>query len=189
MEPFLGQVQIFGFSFPPRGWSPCNGNLIAIAQNTALFSLLGTVYGGNGQTTFGLPNLCSRLPVGTGSNTLGLQAIQLGEMSGTQTHTLISTEMPIHNHAVGVNVSVHASTNTDGATAPTAGSYFASLTGVSKGGLYSSSAGTTVQLGDTVASATATAGNAGGSQPFSILNPYLGMNYCIALQGVFPSRN
>lgn len=189
MEPFLGQVQIFGFSFPPRGWATCAGQIMSIAQNSALFSLLGTVYGGNGQTTYALPNLCSRAPVGVGSNSLGLQQIILGEMSGAQTHTLISTEMPVHNHVVGVSVNVNASTNTDGTTTPAAGSYFASLTGVTKGGLYSSSAGTTVALANNLATATATCGTAGGSQPFSIQNPYLGMNYCIALEGVFPSRN
>lgn len=189
MEPFIGQVQIFGFSFPPQGWAACNGSLLSIAQHSAVFALLGTVYGGNGQSTFGLPNLCSRIPVGVGSNTLGLQQTVLGETGGNQTHTLLSTEMPTHNHAVGVTVNVNASTNTDCTTAPAAGSYFASLTGVSKGGLYSSSAGTTVTLGGNVASATATCGNAGGNQPFNILNPYLGMNYCIALEGIFPSRN
>lgn len=189
MEPYIGQVQIFGFSFPPRGWAACNGSLVAISQNSALFSLLGTVYGGNGQSTFGLPNLCSRVPVGVGSNTQGLQQTALGQVGGTQTHTLISTEMPIHTHSVGVTVNVNASTNTDGTTIPATGSYFASLSGVSKGGLYSSSAGTTVQLGSNAATATATCGAAGGSQAFDILNPYLGMNYCIALQGVFPSRN
>lgn len=189
MEPYLGQVQIFGFPFPPVGWSPCNGSLIAISQNQALFSLLGITYGGNGQMNFGLPNLCSRIPVGTGSNTLGLEQIAFGEMDGTQNHTLLATEMPIHNHAVSVNVGVSASTNTDCTSAPAAGSYFASLTGVSKGGLYSRSAGTTVQLGSNVATATAVCGNAGGSQAFSVLNPYLGMNYCIALQGIYPSRN
>lgn len=189
MEPFIGQVQIFGFSFPPRGWAACNGNLLAISQYSAVFSLLGTVYGGNGQNTFGLPNLCSRIPVGVGANTLGLQQTALGQVGGTQTHTLLSTEMPTHTHTVDVAVHVNASTNTDGTTAPAAGSYFASLTGVSKGGLYSSSAGTTVQLGSNAATATATCGTAGGNQAFNILNPYLGMNYCIALEGIFPSRN
>lgn len=189
MEPFVGQVQIFGFSFAPRGWSACNGALFAINQNMALFSLLGTTYGGNGQTTFGLPNLCSRAPVGIGPNTLGLQQIAYGELGGTQNHTLTINEMPAHSHPTTSTANMAVSTNTDGATTPAANSYLAALAGAGKsGGLYSSSAGTTVQLGNSV-TVTSTSTVVGGSQPHSILNPYLGMNYCIALEGVFPPRN
>lgn len=179
MEPFMGQVQIFGFNFPPRSWATCSGQVMSISQNSALFSLLGTVYGGNGQTTFGLPDLRARAPVGAGAGAPGLQSFTIGEMSGAQTHTLITTEMPMHIHTTTTT----ASTNTDGTTVPTQGSHLASLNGVSKGGLYSSTAGTTVEL------AGGNSGVAGGSQPFNILNPFLAVNYCIALEGIFPSRN
>src|ERR1041385_1895796 len=95
--PFLGAICMFGFNFAPRGWAFCNGQILSIAQNTALFSLLGTTYGGNGQTTFALPDLRGRVPVGTGQGP-GLPSIQLGEVSGEPTHTLIITEIPAHNH-------------------------------------------------------------------------------------------
>src|SRR5215204_6703487 len=104
MEPFLGMIQTFGFNFAPRGWAMCDGSIMSIAQNTALFSLLGTTYGGNGQTTYALPDLRGRVPVGTGQGP-GLPSIILGEVSGEPTHTLITTEMPAHQHLISGNSS------------------------------------------------------------------------------------
>ena len=99
-QPFIAEIRMFAGNFAPRGWAFCQGQIMSIAQNTALFSLLGTTYGGNGQTTFGLPDLRGRVPVGTGQGP-GLGAINLGEIAGESAHTLISTEMPQHNHLVG----------------------------------------------------------------------------------------
>src|SRR3954452_14925268 len=96
-EPFIGEIRMFGGNFAPRGWALCNGQLLSIAQNTALFSLLGTTYGGDGQTTFGLPNLQSRIPLNQGQGP-GLSNYDLGQAGGEETHTLITTEMPTHNH-------------------------------------------------------------------------------------------
>lgn len=176
MEPFLGQIQPFGFNFAPRGWSFCAGQVLAIAQNSALFSLLGTAYGGNGQTTFGLPDLRARAAVGFGNNVPGLTPFAIGEKGGSQTHTMSSAEMPSHSHTL--SASDEPGTN----TTPQANNYLASVVGTSKGGLYSASAGNTIPLGNP----TSTAGN---SQAFSILNPFQAINFSIALQGVFPSRN
>src|SRR5215831_10605748 len=98
-EPFVAQIQIFAFNFAPRGWAFCNGQILSIAQNTALFSLLGTTYGGNGQTTFALPDLRGRVPLSSGLGP-GLSNYDFGEMAGTETVTLITNQMPVHNHAV-----------------------------------------------------------------------------------------
>lgn len=175
MEPFLGQIQPFGFNFAPRGWAFCAGQQIAIAQNSALFSLLGTVYGGNGQTTFALPDLRGRSPVGFGDGP-GLTPINIGAKAGSETHTLLSTQMPSHTHTL--SASDEPGTN----TTPQAGNYLASVVGTSKGGLYSTNAGNMIPLGNPT-------GISGEGQAFSIRNPFQAINFSIALQGVFPSRN
>lgn len=176
MEPFIGQIQPFGFNFAPRGWALCAGQQMAISQNSALFSLLGTTYGGNGQTTFALPDLRARSAVNFGSGP-GLTPLSIGEQGGSQTHTLLASEMPSHTHTL--SASNEPGTN----TTPQANNYLASLVGTSsKGGLYSTDAGTTIPLSNQT-------GISGGSQAFSIQNPFLAVNFSIALQGVFPSRN
>lgn len=169
-EPFLGQILIFGFNFPPRGWAACNGQILPIAQNTALFSLLGTTYGGNGQTTFGLPNLQSRVPLHFGQGP-GLSNYDLGQAAGTETVTLLQTQMPAHGHLAGVSQAAGTTTRPSGKVPATAGA--AAYADASDGSAFN----------------PAFVQNAGGSQPHDNLQPYLALNFCIALEGIFPSRN
>ena len=162
-EPFLAEIRIMSFNFAPKGWAQCNNQLLPINQNQALFSLLGTTYGGNGQTTFALPELRGRGPMHFGGG------FTQGERAGEEFHTLINSEMPQHIHfAQGVNKPGRA--NAPG------GNYLAA----SRGG-----------YGERVDAALnpATVGNAGGSQPHENRAPFLTLNFCIALQGIFPSRN
>ena len=171
-EPFLGQIQPFGFNFAPRGWAMCNGQLLPIAQNTALFSLLGTTYGGNGQTTFALPDLRSRFPLHFGQGP-GLSSYDLGQAAGTESVTLTVNQLPAHNHGVVINASTGAKLNTTPAANNLGGAQ-----------IYTNAA-----LDSVMDPAMATAGITGGSQPIQILPPYLALNWCIALEGIFPSRN
>lgn len=202
MEPYIGQIQAFGFNFPPRGWSTCAGQQLSIAQNSALFSLLGTVYGGNGQTTFALPDLRGRSAISYGQGP-GLSLYDIGEASGTESTTLTLNNMPSHNHTavasattgtVQITATLQANSAVGSNALPAAGNYLAGLAG--KAGFYATSAGTTVDLAGVTATGTVSGGapavtvaNNGGSQPMSILSPYLALNFCIALTGVFPSRN
>jgi microcystin-dependent protein len=167
-EPFLGEIRLFPYNFAPRGWAFCAGQLMAISQNTALFALLGTTYGGNGQTTFGLPDLRGRRAVSSGQGP-GLSFYNLGQQGGTEFTTLLQTNMPAHAHSVGATM-VNAGDNKP------AGNYLA------VGGSYVNTAPNTT-MGPLMI------GSTGGGQPFSILEPYLALNYCIALVGIFPSRN
>ncbi len=178
MEGYIAQILLFAGNFAPRNWAFCQGQILSIAQNTALFSLLGTTYGGNGQTTFALPDLRGRTPVGTGQGA-GLSGIDLGEVAGTETVTLIINNMPAHNHVITVNP---RAINAAGDTSDPTGAYPANSGALDK---EFKATGTLVNMGV----ANATSGIAGGSQPFSIRNPYLGMNYIICLNGIFPSRN
>jgi len=169
MDPFLGQLMLVPYNFAPRGWAFCNGQIMSIAQNTALFSLLGTTYGGNGQTTFALPDLRGRAALSAGQGP-GLQNYNLGEMAGSESVTLISSQMPAHSHLVG------ASTGSAQATPDNA---------------FPGSDGGT-QIYDLAASTTMNPQMiqpAGGSQPHENRQPYLVLNYIIALQGIFPSRD
>lgn len=200
-EPFLGTVMIWAPNFAPRGWAFCQGQLLAISSNTALFSLLGTVYGGNGQTTFALPNLQGRVPVGQGQSP-GLGQYTLGQTSGTENVTLTSAQMPIHTHGatftptgnLGVDVTVNATTQPASSNSP---QQDGQLGVVSPGGtrVYAAAGGTQVPLGGASAQlngqvqGTVAVGPSGNSVPFSIVQPYQVLNYVIALEGVFPSRN
>jgi microcystin-dependent protein len=166
-DPFIGEIKIVGFNFAPRGWAFCNGQILSIAQNTALFSLLGTTYGGNGQTTFALPDLRGRVPIHPGQGP-GLSNYTQGQLAGSETVTLLSTQMPAHTHTV------NASTQSDITGNPT--SNFPA-----GGASYDTTANTTMD--------PAMIGNSGGNQPHSNLQPYLAINFCIALEGIFPSRN
>ncbi len=173
-EPFIGEIRFFGFNFAPRGWAMCSGQTLSISQNTALFSLLGTMYGGNGQTTFALPDLRGRVAIHVGQGP-GLQNYTQGEMSGEETHTLIATEMPAHTHSITASSAIGTQSSPAGAVIagsdPSRGSaHFAPDNPDS-----------------TLAAQTISA--AGGSQPHNNLQPYLVGNYCIALEGIFPSRN
>ena len=166
MTPFVGQIQAFGFNFAPRGWSQCNGQLLPISQYTAVFSLLGTTFGGDGRTTFGLPDLRGRSIVGMG-NGPGLSNITWGERGGEENHTLTVAQMPSHTHNIGVNSAAGEESNPSGKH----------LGAITDGYAEDSNAN--------LAAPT----NAGGGQSYSIRNPFLGINVCIALQGIFPSRN
>jgi microcystin-dependent protein len=177
MEGYIAQIIMFGGNFAPLGWAFCQGQMINIASNTALFSLLGTTYGGNGQTTFALPDLRSRVPVGTGQGP-GLAPISLGQQGGAENTTLTTTNIPVHLHAVTAQAKVSTANATtdepDGAVLSTGNNNLYGAVGAANGSL---------------ASGTLTLGNAGGSQPFSIRNPYLGLSLIICLQGIYPSRN
>nr|WP_024306777.1 tail fiber protein [Pseudomonas sp. P818] len=191
MDPFIGEIKMFGGNFAPRGYAFCMGQSMAIAQNTALFSLLGTTYGGNGQTTFGLPDLRGRSPVGQ-SQGPGLSLINLGELGGAETVTLLQTQMPIHNHIAAGTCSISAAgTPTSPALAPTPAN---AVLGGSVGGSPSAAAIWSTVMKDPVPLANPSTVNvtvqmAGGSQPVAIRNPYIGINFIIALDGIFPSRN
>ncbi|MCG2612570.1 tail fiber protein [Flavobacterium sp. SM15] len=181
-EPFIGEIKILAFDFAPRNYAQCAGQIMSIAQNTALFSLLGTMYGGNGQTTFGLPDLRGRMPIGQG-NGAGLPAHSMGEMAGTTTVTLTSQNLPAHTHpATGIVVNAPVSTGGGDASSPQ-GAYLAN-TGTE---VYSSGSTSGAYYGPLTVSGQT--GPAGANYPVDIMNPYLVMNYSIAIYGIFPSRN
>ena len=187
--PFVGQIFMFGFNFPPKGHAFCRGQIMPIAQNTALFSLLGTTFGGDGQTTYALPNLQGRAPVGVGQGA-GLSAYDLGQETGSGTVTLLPPQMPSHAHAFDANnmkgtlrcrdergnqrspAGNVLARESSGVTAPFAG-----------GTLAASMAPAAVGLTGAPALMAA-----GGGQPHNNMQPYLVLNYCIALSGVFPAR-
>ncbi|OXM86653.1 phage tail protein [Paenibacillus rigui] len=163
-EPFLGEIRLFPINFAPKGWIPCNGQLLAIQQNQALFSILGITYGGDGRVTFAVPNLQGRTPVQVSPTT------PLGQMAGEESHTLTINEMPQHTHQV-----VGGSNST--AATPT-GNVWGTSTSVTP---YEATANTTM-------SANAVAA-AGSSQPHGNMQPYTVLNFCIAVTGVYPPRN
>lgn len=178
MDPYLAQVVMFGGTFAPRGWLLCNGALLSIAQNTALFSLLGTTYGGNGQTTFALPDFRGRTPVGTGQGP-GLPDVILGEPSGLPTTTLISTNIPIHTHtatvAVAVSDTAANSTEADGKIlASPVSRIYTTLTNAS---------------GNLGGIAPVNSSIIGSGQPFDNRQPYIGILFLICNEGLYPSRN
>jgi microcystin-dependent protein len=177
-EPFLGQISIVSFSFPPKGWALCNGQLLQIAQNTALFSLLGTTYGGNGVQTFALPNLQSQVPIHFGQGA-GLSPYALGETGGAATVTLNTNFIPAHTHTFNVttaNANAAAIGNTLLPAVPT----------VANAAFYAVPGAPALQAQSL---ASGSVGNAGGSQPHNNLMPTLTVNFIIALQGIFPSRS
>lgn len=180
MEPFIGQIQLFGFNFAPRGWAMCEGQLMAISQNTALFSLLGTTFGGDGRTTFGLPDLRGRVAVGMG-NGPGLSGQRWGERSGAESNHITIANMPQHNHGLSqARVSIPVSSD-DADQDEADGKYLAN------GNFYHDSPGATYGAGPIAV--TGSTDVAGGSQALNNIQPSLGLNYCIALVGIFPSRS
>jgi len=178
MEGTIAEIRLFAGNFAPRNWAFCQGQLMSIAQNTALFSILGTTYGGNGQTTFALPDFRGRVAVGTGQGP-GLPSITLGEVSGEPTHTLISTEMPAHVHQVRASTAGQATSANPTNNVLGIGKVPSSSETIN---MYSAP-GATVNLDPSGMTAV------GGSQPHNNMQPYLGMNYIICLFGIFPSRN
>ncbi|MDN3524518.1 tail fiber protein [Halomonas sabkhae] len=181
MDPFIGEVKMLGFDWAPRDWALCNGALIQIMQNQALFSLLGASFGGDGRTTFALPDLQGRMPRGQGQGG-GHRYVNFGERAGQETHTLLTSEMPMHTHTAAVEATPDAA-NED---TPDEGDYLASGKVNFNDPVRSYYRGTpssTVELSGGQTS------SAGGSQPFSTMNPYLALNFSIALQGIYPSRS
>lgn len=175
-EPFIGEIRMFAGNFAPRGWALCNGQLLAISQNTALFSLLGITYGGDGRTTFALPNLQGRAPLHPG-NGPGLSPRQPGETGGEETVTLDSSRMPAHTHGVRCS-------STTGDQATPVGNVCAVGAGQRGQVFYADAPGASPPaLND------GAVGNAGGGAPHNNLPPYLAVNFIIALQGVYPSRS
>lgn len=196
MEPYLALICIFGGNFEIRGWAFCQGQLLPISQNTALFSLLGTTYGGNGQTTFSLPDLRGRAPIGIGQGP-GLSNYVQGQSGGHESTTLLITNMPQHTHTAdvsGLTVAPSASTANGTTNIPAAGLVPAQVPVIGSGPssitmmAYGAQDNSTT-LAPAKVSGNVTIGPAGGNQPFSIQNPYIAMNYLIALQGIFPGRN
>lgn len=182
-EPFIGEIKSFGFNFAPRGYALCNGAILSIASNTALFSLLGTTYGGNGQTTFALPDLRGRTMVGQG-NGPGLTPVTIGEMAGNESVTLTNGNMPPHNHPATATSALFAE-ELPGDSFNADGKLLAAITN----GYLNPDASPNVQLSSQAVTTSVTVGINGGGQPVPIRDPYLAINFSIALQGIFPSRN
>lgn len=165
-DAYLSEIRLFGFNFPPKGWAQCNGQFMPINQNQALFALLGTMYGGNGQTTFALPDLRGRAPMHVGDS-FSTQ----GEAAGQEVHTLTQSEMPAHNHFAQAS-------SLDGTVIIAVGNMLARTTAQ----LYNDAANFTAMNAATIS-------NVGGSQAHPNMQPYLTLNFCICLVGIFPSRN
>jgi microcystin-dependent protein len=180
MDPYLAEINIFAGTFAPQGWALCNGQTMSIANNTALFSLIGTMYGGDGQTTFILPDLRGRVPVGTGQGA-GLPTVNLGERAGTEGLNLTVANLPMHTHVPTTVVSTNAGT---GSTNAPAGAYW----GNANVNVYSKVTDGTLMNAKAV-QITSTSAVAGASKPVSNVQPYLAMNYIIAVEGIYPSRN
>ncbi|QSW91323.1 phage tail protein [Flavobacterium endoglycinae] len=171
MDPFVAEIRIFPFNFAPKGWAFCNGQILPLSQNTALFSLLGTMYGGDGKSNFALPNMQGNAPMHPGQGP-GLSLHNLAEQSGSETVTLLESEIPNHSH------SVMAAPLNSQSTSPANNS-------LGRGNpirVYTDTGGQTVQMGLNTIAPT------GGTQPHNNMMPYLTLNFCIALQGVYPPR-
>ena len=173
-DPFVAEIRIFPFNFAPKGWAFCNGQLLPLSQNTALFSLLGTTYGGDGKSTFALPNMQGNAPMHPGQGP-GLSLHDLGETGGSETVTLLQSEIPAHAHQMSVSSQVGLENQVNVAGT---GQLFAMGDGIN---LYGTANNFTQMSPNALAPA-------GGNQPHNNLMPYLTLNFCIALQGVFPPR-
>ncbi len=174
--PFIGQIMLFAGNFAPRGWALCNGQLLSISQNTALFSILGTTYGGDGVNNFALPDLRGRAPIGFGQGT-GLSNYDLGQVTGTESVTLNTAQMPSHGHNLGAQ-------NSPGTTnSPTGGFLAQGVEARTAVNNYTASTTSPATLNQASVQPT------GGSQPHTNIQPVLAMNYIIAIEGVYPSRN
>lgn len=177
MEGVIGYTTMFAGNFEPKNWAFCQGQIIPIASNTALFSILGTVYGGNGTTTFALPDLRGRSVIGAGAGP-GLSMYDLGQIGGASTATLNVTQMPAHAHPVSVVAAPYCLDDSGNVASPS-GAAYASSTGYAGAGTVNMAA----------CPAQLQMSPMGGTQPFSIEQPYMAMNYIICMRGVFPARN
>ncbi len=171
-DPFVAEIRIFPFNFAPKGWAWCDGQLLPLSQNTALFSLLGTTYGGNGKSNFALPDLQGRAAMHPGQGP-GLSLHDLGETGGSETVSLLESEMPAHSHALNTGA-ISASVTTPSSAV--------NLTRSQGGNAYSTTLTPTVSMSDNAIAPS------GGDQPHNNMQPYLTFYFCIALQGVFPPR-
>ncbi len=187
MEVFLGSIMTFGFNFAPYQWQLCNGQTLAISQYAALFSLLGTYYGGNGTSTFQLPNLQGRMPIGIGTGA-GLSTRVIGEYAGTENVSILVSNMPAHVHTVTPSFNVSINTVGNKLVPSTANNVLAgSPAGVDAAAIWATSTpAPTIPLGGGSAVNTS---QMGGSVPAPSMNPYLALNFSIAMSGIFPSRN
>ena len=181
MEGYVGEVRMFGGSFAPRSWQTCQGQILPIAQYTALFTLIGTTYGGDGQTTFGLPDLRGRVAIHTGQGA-GLSSYVLGQMDGTESVTLTATEVGNHTHSITGSAGILVSSQ-DGHT-PIPVNNFPAI----NGDMIYSSASDNSQMAPATVSLTANP-SSGGSQPISIMKPFLALNFIICLEGIYPTQN
>ena len=171
-DQFLAEIRIFTTNFPPKGWAYCNGQLLPISQNTPLFALLGTTYGGDGKSTFALPDLMDSTPLQPGSDIPGLSDYDLGQLGGTEAVTLLQSEMPVHTHSMrgaAFDPALAKAVNPNASWAVSQG-----------GGIYQDTHNT--QLSPQALSIV------GGNLPHNNMQPYLTLNFCIALQGIFPPR-
>lgn len=172
MDGTMAEIRMFGGNFAPRGWALCNGNLLPIAQYDALFTLIGTTFGGDGQNTFALPDFRGRRPIGTGLGP-GLSNYVFGETKGTESVTLLSSNLPMHTHTLALNCSINKATST---------TPVGNVPAVTEENLaYGSTSGASMPISNS--------GNSGQNQPVSIISPYLAVNFIIAVEGVYPSRN
>lgn len=182
-SPFMGQIIIFGGNFAIRNYAFCNGQVILISQNPALFSLLGTTYGGNGSTNFNLPDLRGRVPVHFGQGS-GLTNRTLGQVGGTENHTLSATEMPVHNHTTSATTTLSGSSSAANSGAP-GGNVPA---GTGRNNIYQTGA-PNVSLDAAAAATSVTVNNAGSGAAHNNMQPYLALNFLIALYGIYPPRS
>lgn len=177
-DPFVGEIRVFGFNFAPRGWAACDGSLVAIQQNSTLFAVIGTIYGGNGTSTFALPNLQGRAAMHWGSP-LGLSQTDIGQAQGSESITLTSSQLPVHTHILQGGTP----TAVPGAQAVATPSSTALLSSSAPGFAYAPTTTPPVPFSPVAITST------GGNQPHLNAQPRLAMMYCIALEGLFPSRN
>ena len=183
MEGTIGEIRMFAGNFSPRSWSFCQNQLLSIASNTALFSILGTTYGGNGQTTFALPDFRGRVPVGAGQGP-GLSPYSIGQLGGTETKAIGNANFPAHTHPLSGSITMQGNAAAGNADAPQ-NSYPATLAGTNMYSTVNNGSG----LGNMQVALTAAAAGSASATPLTNIQPVMGMNYIICLFGIFPSRN
>jgi microcystin-dependent protein len=187
-DPFIGEIKMVAFNYAPRGYAFCSGQMMSIAQNSAMFALLGTTFGGDGVQTFGIPDYRCRLPLGMG-NGPGLTPVVQGEKAGTNAVTISQTQMPTHIHPVAIPVAIPVSSAAADTQVPGPAVVLAAAQLEDRTALVSAYVSTAANTTLAPFNTSGNTGPSGGNQPLPIQNPYLGTNYIIATQGIFPSRN